>query len=82
MRQRGVTVGRVRCISLPMSALLTTSKTRGAGDAAAWAGELVARGSGAAWFFLPTLGYVEYEDGERAFALVWLQLEVGVRWRP
>ena len=41
-----------------------------------------ARHTGVAWFFLPTLGYVEYEDGERAFALVWLQLEVGVRWRP
>ena len=35
-----------------------------------------ARHTGAAWFFLPTLGYVEYEDGERAFALVWLQLEI------
>ena len=41
-----------------------------------------ARHTGAARFFLPTLGYVEYEDGERAFALVWLQLEAGVRWRP
>ena len=35
-----------------------------------------ARHTGTAWFFLPTLGYVEYEDGERAFALVWLQLEI------
>lgn len=34
------------------------------------------------WFFIPTLWYIEYEDGERAFALVWLQLEVGVRWHP
>ena len=41
-----------------------------------------ARHTGAARFFLLTLGYVESEDGERAFALVWLQLEAGVRWRP
>lgn len=32
------------------------------------------------WFFIPTLGFIEYEDGERALALVWLQLEIGVRW--
>lgn len=32
------------------------------------------------WFFVPTIGFVEYEDGERAVAFVWLQLEVGIRW--
>lgn len=39
-----------------------------------------ARHTESSWFFLPTLGYVEYEDGERAVALIWLQLEVGVRF--
>lgn len=34
------------------------------------------------WFLLPTIGYAEYPDGERALALIWLQLEVGVRWTP
>lgn len=41
-----------------------------------------ARPTERSWFFIPTLGYIEYEDGERAVALVWLQLDVGVRWRP
>lgn len=39
-----------------------------------------ARHTERSWFFIPALGYVECEDGERAVALVWLQLEVGVRW--
>ena len=40
-----------------------------------------ARHTEISWFFLPTLGYVEYDDdGERAVALIWLQLEVGVRF--
>jgi hypothetical protein len=41
-----------------------------------------ARHTERSWFFLPTCGYVEYADGERALALIWLQLEIGVRWRP
>lgn len=32
------------------------------------------------WFFVPTIGFIEYDDGEKALAVVWLQLEVGVRW--
>lgn len=32
------------------------------------------------WFFVPTVGFVEYDDGEKAVALIWLQLEVGVKW--
>ena len=39
-----------------------------------------ARHTEISWFFLPTLGYVEYDDGERAVAIIWLQLEVGVRF--
>lgn len=41
-----------------------------------------ARHTERSWFFLPTFGFVEYADGERALALIWLQLEIGVRWRP
>lgn len=43
---------------------------------------LYARHTQRSWFFLPTVGYVENEDGERAVALVWLQLEIGVSWFP
>lgn len=42
--------------------------------------ELYAKPTERSWFFLPTVGYIEYDDGERALALVWLQLEVGVKW--
>ena len=41
-----------------------------------------ARPTVGSWFFLPTVGYIEYDDGERAIAMIWLQLEVGVSWRP
>lgn len=34
------------------------------------------------WFLIPTVGYIEYDDGERAIAMIWLQLEVGVSWWP
>ncbi len=39
-----------------------------------------ARHLGRAWFFIPTVGFIQYDDGERAVALVWLQLEIGLRW--
>lgn len=41
-----------------------------------------ARHTDRSWFFIPTAGYIEYADGENALALIWLQLEVGVRWTP
>lgn len=41
-----------------------------------------ARHTERSWFFVPTLGFIQYEDGECALALIWLQLEVGVRWTP
>lgn len=34
------------------------------------------------WFFLPTVASTEYDDGEKAIAIIWLQLEVGLRWYP
>ena len=34
------------------------------------------------WFFVPTVGFVDFADGERALALIWLQLEIGVKWSP
>ena len=36
--------------------------------------------TGDAWFILPTLAVTRYTDGERAAAVIWLNLEVGVRW--
>lgn len=38
--------------------------------------------TGRAWFLLPTFAVIEHEDGERMFALIWLNLEMGFRVYP
>ena len=35
--------------------------------------------TGRAWFLLPTLACITHDDGERMLALIWLNLEVGLR---
>lgn len=42
--------------------------------------KVYARITGSAWFFLPTVACTRHDDGERMLALIWLQMEVGVRW--
>lgn len=39
-----------------------------------------ARHIGNAWFLIPTIGLTEHAGGECMLALIWLQLEVGLRW--
>ena len=36
--------------------------------------------TGNAWFFVPTCGYIRHADGERMLSVIWLNLEIGVRW--
>lgn len=43
--------------------------------------KLYAQITGNAWFFLPTVGITRHDNGEYMLALIWLQLEVGVRWK-
>lgn len=38
--------------------------------------------TGEAWFLLPTVAYTRHPDGERMAAVIWLNLEVGLRWYP
>ena len=44
--------------------------------------QVYAETTGRAWFLLPTLALVEHQDGERMVGLIWLNLEIGVRWYP
>lgn len=34
------------------------------------------------WPLAPTVGFIEHGGGERGLALIWLQLEIGVKWSP
>ena len=39
-----------------------------------------AKTTGRAWFIVPTVAVIQHEDGEHMAALIWLNMEVGVRW--